>query len=114
MALTHEQILKRTEDEVLELLASIYTEEDLFKLRIDVGLEYIYDHYRVEKCKGVIRSKAWWKWWRFVWHQGDKKVLATWRKAGCKYISLEDYMLWHKGECQKWFVPANLEKQLVH
>lgn len=97
------------------------TEEELFWLKVDTGLEYI-DHYcplsTDEADKQTLKeSRAFWEWWDQIWSIKDKQILERYNENAKKgFLSVampkEKYAEHHSAQKMSWYPNTVVRKTL--
>jgi hypothetical protein len=89
-----QQLMDKTEQELLQHIYPQSCKEELFWWRVDGGIQYLLARYEYEEAKRIWKTKKFWKWFRQTWHINDRKILhhLAQRKEGIqmyKYIETQ-------------------------
>lgn len=91
-ALGKPEDIARTAKQVRQLVQPWYTEEELFDLKVDLGLEYINDRIMPPDVKKTLQdSKGFWDWFNAVWHITERKMLAACERQDLHCIAPDTY-----------------------
>lgn len=105
-----QHIFEKTEKEVLKWLPAT-TSTQLFELRVEIGLDYIYSNYPQREHKQVMNSKEWWNWFRMVWQMNDRIFLRNIRRDDDPDFRL--YEIFHGNESGKYYLSRTLQRAIL-
>ena len=94
-------IYRETERRVIAKLNRPYTPAIMFDIRYMAGEAFIMRYYPEKDHNGLIRSKAYWNWFRMVWQMNDRKWLAE--RRGSNY-GIKGYYFWHKWQMERTYI----------
>lgn len=83
----HDRVMEAIERNVIALLDGKVSKEDLFWMRVDIGMKYLRARYSEEEARRIWRKKSFWRWLRSIWHINDRELLKHLRK-GDKVLDL--------------------------
>jgi len=76
--------LQQSEQNILSMLPSQVTSEDLFWLRVDIATYYLDHKYNDPgKVKEIISNKRFWNWFLRCWTINDKQIYGAITRNEC-------------------------------
>jgi hypothetical protein len=76
-----------------ELVQPWYSDEELFDTVVDVGIAYLEDRIMPPDVKANLKvSKAFWSWFRTMWHVAERKMLSSARYSGITQMERYTYL----------------------
>ena len=91
-----------TEARILRILLGDVTPEQLFWLRVEIGMDHARDLHGAYKGGQIFRKKAYWTWFLQTWHINDKKVLHELEELGIEDLTLEEYAETQIAKMARW------------
>jgi len=91
-----------TEKQVRRILMGDITAEQLFWLRVEIGMDHARDLHGAYKGGQIFRKKAYWTWFLQTWHINDKKILHELNELQIDEITLEEYADTQMAKMARW------------
>lgn len=79
-------------------------DEEMFDLRVDIGLEYLRKRYG-DGYREQARSKSFWAFFRQAWHINDRKFLSMYKGMNTGW---EDYIYFQQVKMNKFTMNSKL------
>ncbi len=85
---TRLQKMERREKTICHMLQrERISKEDLFWLRVDIGIEYL-NRMRIPAVdrEALRQDPSFWDWWRLIWDQGDMEMIKRFKSIDGDYV----------------------------